>query len=226
MKQKGKEWLIRIIILMIGLTFAHLGVSLFLLSDFGTDPFNVTVQGIFRTLSELTKWTFLTHGRIHIAINLLIIIILLFIDRSYIKVGTVICMICGGPIIDFFNMILTPIFEGINTLPVRIGLLVAGCAILAYGVTIVIQSKAGTGPNDLVAVVISDKLKKKFSIIRVIVDAGFALIGYLLGGTVGVGTLICMVLVGPIAGFFLPINGRIIGSIFRRFKVDTSAKSH
>jgi uncharacterized membrane protein YczE len=40
-------------------------------------------------------------------------------------------------------------------------MLVLGCIILAYGMTIVIKSDAGTGPNDLVAVVISDKTKKK-----------------------------------------------------------------
>ncbi len=34
----------------------------------------------------------------------------------------------------------------------RLGLLVAGCLILAFGMTIVIRSQAGTGPNDLVAV--------------------------------------------------------------------------
>ena len=56
-------------------------------------------------------------------------------------------------------------------------MLVLGCVILAYGMTIVIKSDAGTGPNDLVAVVISDKTKKKFGIIRLIVDSVFAAIG-------------------------------------------------
>ena len=157
----------------------------------------------------------LTHGRVHIAVSLLIILVLLIIDRSYIKIGTLICMIFGGPIIDFFTRILSPLNLSQAMLPVRILVLAAGCVILAYGMTIVIKSEAGTGPNDLVAIVISDKLHRKFSIIRVIVDICFVVIGWLLGGTFGVGTLICAVLVGPVAGVFLPINEKLIRTWIR-----------
>lgn len=92
-------------------------------------------------------------------------------------------------------------------------LLALGCVILAYGMTIVIKSQAGTGPNDLVAVVISDKLEKKFSIVRVIVDFSFVLAGFLMGGVFGVGTLVCAFLVGPVAGFFLPVNERLVSRL-------------
>jgi uncharacterized membrane protein YczE len=92
----------------------------------------------------------------------------------------------------------------------------AGCVILAYGMTIVIKSDAGTGPNDLVAIVISDKTHKNFSIVRIIVDLCFVLIGWLLKGTVGIGTVICAFLVGPVAGIFLPINGRLVDRIVGR----------
>ncbi len=216
MKRSAKEWGLRIAILMLGLCIAHLGVTLFLLSDLGSDPFNVFVQGIYRTLDRLTGWGFLTHGRVHVAISLVIVLILLFVDKSYIKIGTALCMLFGGPVIDAFNALLEGPTAGAS-LPVRACMLVAGCVILAYGMTIVIRSDAGTGPNDLVAVVISDKTGRKFSVTRVIVDACFLLIGWLLGGTAGVGTLVCMFLVGPVAGFFLPINGRIIEKLVRRF---------
>lgn len=213
MKRSLREWLIRILILMIGLTIAHLGVTLFLLSELGSDPFNVLIQGLFRTLSSLTERGFLTHGRVHIAVSLLIIQILLLTDRSYIKIGTVLCMVCGGPIIDFYTLLLTPLFEKIGSLPLRILVLAVGCVILAYGMTIVIKSDAGTGPNDLVAIVISDKLHRKFSVVRIIVDVCFVTVGWLLGGTFGIGTIICAALVGPVAGFFLPHNKRIIERI-------------
>ena len=213
MKHSLREWLIRILILMIGLTIAHLGVTLFLLAELGSDPFNVLIQGLFRTLSSLTERSFLTHGRVHIAVSLLIILILLLTDRSYIKIGTVLCMVCGGPIIDFFTLLLTPLFEKIGSLPLRILVLAVGCVILAYGMTIVIKSDAGTGPNDLVAIVISDKLHRKFSVVRIVVDVCFVIVGWLLGGTFGIGTIICAALVGPVAGFFLPHNQRIIERI-------------
>jgi uncharacterized membrane protein YczE len=201
---------------MIGLTIAHLGVTLFLLTELGSDPFNVLIQGLFRTLSSLTGWAFLTHGRVHIAVSLLIILALLLTDRSYIKIGTLLCMVCGGPIIDFFTLLLTPLFADISALPVRIIILAFGCVILAYGMTIVIKSDAGTGPNDLVAIVISDKLHRKFSIVRVAVDVCFVAAGWLLGGTFGLGTVICAALVGPVAGIFLPRNEKIIKKLLNR----------
>ncbi len=214
MKRSLREWLLRIAVLLLGLTVAHLGVSLFLLSDLGSDPFNVFVQGLFRTLDKALRWPFLTHGRTHVAVSLLIILILLFADRSYIKIGTALCMIFGGPIIDFFSALLSPLLAGAG-LPVRICLLVAGCVILAFGMTIVIRSDAGTGPNDLVALVLSEKRGWPFSRTRVCVDALFALLGFLLGGVVGAGTLVCMFLVGPVAGVFLPVNGRWIERLIR-----------
>ena len=48
-------------------------------------------------------------------------------------------------------------------------------------------------------------------------DAAFALTGWLLGGVIGLGTVICMFLVGPVAGFFLPLNGRWIEALVARF---------
>lgn len=215
MKRSAKEILVRTGILLLGLCVAHLGVTLFLLSDLGSDPFNVLVQGLYRSLARLTHWPFLTHGRVHVGVSLLIVAVLAFVDRSYLKLGTALCMIFGGPIIDAFTALLEKPLAG-SSLPLRAVMLVAGCVILAYGMTIVIRSDAGTGPNDLVAVVLSDKTKWRFSFTRVGVDACFLLLGVLLGGKAGAGTLVCMFLVGPVAGFFLPINGRIIENIVQR----------
>ncbi len=125
-------------------------------------------------------------------------------------------MICGGPIIDFFNWILGPLFAGEVHFAVKVIVNVIGCAILAFGMTIVIKSEAGTGPNDLVAIVISDKLKFKFSVVRVIVDLSFAGIGFLLGGTIGLGTIICAFVVGPVAGLFMPFNEKWIKNLVKK----------
>ena len=217
MKFNTKELLIRMILLMIGLTIAHFGVTLFILADLGSDPFNVLVQGIFRTISSLLDLSFITHGRVHIVICFIIILALLVVDKTYIKIGTILCMIFGGPIIDIFTVVLAPIFSISDSLIFKIFLLALGCVILAYGMTIVIKSDAGTGPNDLVAVVISDKTKKKFSIIRIIVDVSFVVAGFLLGGSLGIGTVICAFCVGPVAGHFLPVNEKLVNNVMKKF---------
>ena len=203
-------WTKRVILLLIGLTIAHLGVTLFLLADLGSDPFNVLIQGLFRFL----PWPgFITHGYVHMGVSFLIILVLLVVDRSYIRIGTLLCMFLGGPIIDVFTILLGGLINAQSAMALRLVALVAGCVILAFGMTIVIQSKAGTGPNDLVAVVISDKARWKFGVVRICVDVCFALAGFLLGGTVGLGTIICAFLVGPAAQIFMPISGKICAGV-------------
>lgn len=203
-------WIKRVILLLIGLTIAHLGVTLFLLADLGSDPFNVLIQGLFRFL----PWPgFMTHGYVHMGISFLIILVLLVVDRSYIRIGTLLCMFLGGPIIDVFTILLGGLINAQSAMALRLVALVAGCVILAFGMTIVIQSKAGTGPNDLVAVVISDKTRWKFGVVRICVDVCFALAGFLLGGTVGLGTIVCAFLVGPAAQIFMPLSGKICAGV-------------
>ena len=215
-RRSVKEWIIRSVILFTGLVIAHFGVTLFLLSDLGSDPFNVLVQGITGKLAEGTGTALITHGSVHMGICIFIMLILMLIDRSYVKIGTVICMFLGGPIIDLFTWLLKPVVQAAGSLPARIVMVAMGCIILAYGMTIVIKSDAGTGPNDLVALVTSDKLKTPFSITRLVIDALFTLAGYLMGGIVGIGTLICVILVGPVAGIFLPVNEKMVERVIRK----------
>ena len=203
-------WIKRVILLLVGLTIAHLGVTLFLLADLGSDPFNVLIQGLFRFL----PWPgFMTHGYVHMGVSFLIILVLLAVDRSYIRIGTLLCMFLGGPIIDVFTMLLGGLVNAQSATALRLAALVAGCVILAFGMTIVIKSQAGTGPNDLVAVVIRDKTRWKFGLVRICVDVCFALAGFLLGGTVGLGTIICAFLVGPAAQVFMPVSGKICAGV-------------
>ena len=208
-------WARRVALLLTGLTIAHLGVTLFLQADMGSDPFNVLIQGLFRFL----PWPeFMTHGYVHVGVSFLIILALLAVERSYIQIGTLLCMVLGGPIIDMFTWLLGGIIHSQSPLILRLLSLVAGCVILAFGMTIVIKSQAGTGPNDLVAVVISDKSGKKFGTVRILVDVSFAAVGFLLGGTLGLGTVVCACLVGPTAQWFFPFSERLC----RRFLGETT----
>ena len=204
------------VLLLAGLCVAHLGVTLFLQSDLGSDPFNVFVQGLFRGI-PWPAFAAMTHGRTHLLVSLVILLVLLAVDRSYVGIGTVLCMALGGPIIDVYTLWLSPVIHGGLPLPLRLALLVAGCVILAFGMTIVIRSQAGTGPNDLVAVVLSDKLRKPFGPVRIGVDLTFALVGLALGGVVGLGTVICAFLVGPAAQLFFPISQRLCEAALAQF---------
>ena len=177
-----KQWAVGLLVLLAGLTIAHFGVALFLLSNLGSDPFTVLVQGISRL-------TGLSIGTCHVGMLVLLLVIMLIFTRGYIKPGSFVCAFCGGWIIDLFLWVFSgKIGEG-SPLWLRIVCMVAGCIILAFGMSVVIASRSGTGPNDLVAMILSDKVGSRihlqFRWVRLICDAIFVGLGWLLGGVVG-----------------------------------------
>lgn len=195
-----KEWAKALAILLAGLTVAHLGVTLFLLSSLGTDTFTVFIQGLSRVCG-------LSVGTVHVIILCLLMAVMLLGTRGYVKPGTVVCAFCGGPIIDLFTWLLGGYINGGAGLALRIASMAAGCVILSLGMSIVINSNAGTGPNDLVAVILSDRLQRvEFRWVRVACDLFFVALGFVLGGTVGAGTIAAVFLTGPLVQFWLPIT--------------------
>lgn len=213
-----KEWAIALLILFVGLTIAHLGVSMFLVSAMGTDTFTVFIQGLSFACQKITGTGFPTVGTVHVIILCLIMIVMFFTTKGYIKAGTVICAFCGGPIIDFFNWIITPFVNANSPILLRAIVMVLGCIILSIGMSVVINSEAGTGPNDLIAIVLSDKLSHKFPniqfrFVRMSCDIFFIIAGFLLGGIVGVGTVVAAFLTGPLVQFWLPKTKAVISKL-------------
>ena len=192
-KRSLKNWIIALSILLLGLIIAHLGISLFLLSELGTDTFTVFIQGLARTFN-------LSVGTFHVIVLCILLVVMLLTTKGYVKPGTILCAFCGGPIIDFFTWLFPYL----------------GCVILSIGMSIVIKSNAGTGPNDLIAIILTDKLQKfQFRWVRITCDLFFVILGYILGGTVGVGTVIAAFLTGPLVQFWLPKSEFLIKQVLK-----------
>ena len=205
--RSAADWAKALIILLIGLTVAHLGVTLFLLSELGTDTFTVFIQGLSRIFG-------VSVGTVHVIVLCILMVNMLVTTKGYVKPGTVVCAFCGGPIIDLFTWMLDGWINVDAGMPVRVISMLAGCVILSAGMSIVINSNAGTGPNDLVAVILSDRIEKvQFRWVRVGCDLFFVVLGFLLGGTVGAGTLVAVFLTGPLVQFWLPRTKRPIRAV-------------
>jgi len=152
----------------------------------------------------------------HVIVTVTIMLLMLVFTKGYVKPGTAVCAFCGGPIIDFFNSLLGDAVNASSPMAVRIMAVFGGCVILSLGMSIVINSRAGTGPNDLVALVLSDMIHKlQFRTVRILCDVFFVSLGYVLGGTVGFGTLAAVLLIGPMAQFWLPKTEMITRELIR-----------
>jgi uncharacterized membrane protein YczE len=209
-KRSIGQWVKGLIILFLGLTIAHLGVSLFLISSLGSDAFTVMIQGIANVVN-------LSIGTVHVIALIILMIVMAVTTKGYVKPGTIVCAFCGGWIIDVFLLLFGDMVTAESPMAIRLVVLVLGCVILSFGMSVVISSNSGTGPNDLVAIILTDVINKKkkvqFQFVRIACDICFAVVGFIFGGVLGIGTIVAAFLIGPIVQRFLPISKAIIKKI-------------
>ncbi|MEM1483860.1 hypothetical protein V6615_03155 [Oscillospiraceae bacterium PP1C4] len=204
------ELLLRQLYFIIGICITAVGAAVFVLTGTGTDPFGMLMQGVAKTFG-------ISNGMAHISINAAYILIILLVDRKYIRIGTFIALFVTGPMIDFASSLLRIFINDSLPYYVRLGITLLSCLVIGFGLACVINASVGMGANDLISVIISDKMRFQFRWVRIVVDATMVVIGYLLGGTIGLGTIACALLIGPTAQFYMPYSGRILYKITRRF---------
>lgn len=176
--------------LLFGLYLFGAGISLMVEADLGLVPWDVFHQG----LSELTG---LSIGRI---INLVALAVLLgFIPlREKVGIGTILNAIVIGWSADATSAWLPEI----TTMPWRVAAMVAGPAVIAIGSGLYIGAGLGPGPRDGIMTGLArrgiDVWKARLGI-----ELTVLVLGMLLGGSVGIGTLWFAVGIGPLVQFFL-----------------------
>ena len=209
-KRTPLQWVKGLLVLLIGLTIAHLGVTLFLISEMGSDTFTIFVQGLANTIG-------ISIGTCHVAACVVLMVTMLLTTKGYVKPGTVVCAFCGGWIIDLFLWVFGDMVTAASPIVLRLAVMVLGCIILSFGMSIVISSNSGTGPNDLVAIIMTDKINLKWNVqfrwVRMACDVLFIVLGVVMGGTSGVGTVAAAFLTGPAVQFFLPISSKLIKKV-------------
>lgn len=201
------EWTKGLAFLLVGLTVAHFGVTLFLIADLGLDTFTSFVAGLAGTIG-------ISVGTCHVAVCILLMSVMAVTTKGYIKPGTVLCAFCGGWIIDLFRRLLGNTVTAETALPIRVVVMAVGCVFLSLGMSMVINSTSGTGPNDLISIILHDKLTARripirFFITRMTVDAVLVLLGWAFGMPPGIGTIVAVFLTGPVVQFFLPITRKL-----------------
>lgn len=154
-----------------------------------------------------------TPGVANMIILIVMFAIILCTERKRINIGTLICVVGVGPIIDLGIKIMSYFPVESYNLFVKMLLVVFGCFIIAVGFSVLSASNLGVAPNDIVPFIIVDKTKVEYRWVRICLDAVFLIGGFFLGGTIGIGTVLSLISIGPFIQLCLPVGEKIVNFI-------------
>lgn len=200
-----KKILLRILRLFAGLFTYAVGIVFTINANLGFSPWDVFHKGLSNTIH-------ITMGQASMFVGFALIVFdTVFGER--LGWGTLFNMFFIGFFMDFLMLnhlipITQSIFSGV--LMMLFGMLVIGIASYLY-----IGAGLGSGPRDGLMVALTKKTGKSVRVIRTIIEASALIIGYALGGYVGVGTFIMALTTGYFVQF-----------AFKVFKFDVKAVKH
>jgi uncharacterized membrane protein YczE len=192
----------------LGLTFFGLGNAIAVKVKYvGLHPWEVLNVALYQHFG-------LTIGTWGVVTGLVLIVISLFVARSYISFGTILNALCIGPIMDFF-LWLNILPNATNTW-VDYLILLAGIIITGIGGGMYVAAGLGAGPRDGFMLSISDKTRLSVSQARIIVESLVLIIGFLLGGPVFVATFLYTFIQSPIFHRSLMVFKTVMESLKRK----------
>ena len=159
-----------------------IGIALFIACELGSDPVTVFLDGFNR----VTKVPVSVIDQI---INLVILFLAFIMNRNKIGVNTIISVLALGICIQIPTMLINPLKLALQATSVGI---VIGQLCLALSFAWMQSFKDGINALDCIIFKIMEITNFKYRTIRIIYDGCFISIGYLLGGVVGIGTIISL----------------------------------
>lgn len=181
--------LIRWIRLLIGLWFFALGTVMFLRAALGLSPWDVLSDGVRSN-------TPLTFGQAVIVIGLVLVIASLFAGIKP-GPGTIANMLLIGLFADL--MLNSGIGATLDDAPIvwRVATMLGGILVTGLGSAMYIGAELGAGPRDSLMIAVATRARWRVGVARAVIEGSALLLGVLLGGSVGIGTLVFAVGIGP-----------------------------
>ena len=178
--------------LVFGLFLFALGIVLLLESGLGLSPWDVLAQGI----SDKTSLSF---GTANIAIAVVVLLVAWALGAR-IGPGTVANAVLIGLFVDW--LIAIDAIDAIDalsdtSLAIRIVLMVVGILIIGIGTGFYVGAGMGAGPRDSLMLVTSRRSGVRIGVTRATIEVAVTVLGFALGGTVGIGTLAFAFGIGP-----------------------------
>ncbi|MFC7622045.1 YitT family protein [Microlunatus sp. GCM10028923] len=177
--------------LYVGLVLYGISLAMMLRGDLGLPPWDVLAQG-------LSRWIPVSFGTVTILVGALVLLLWLPL-RQRPGLGTLSNVIVVGLAVDL-GLWLIP---AQTDWPIRIALLVGGIVLNGVAGATYIGSQFGPGPRDGLMTGLAARTGRSLRLIRTGIEVVVLIIGFVLGGTVGVGTVAYALAIGPLVQFFL-----------------------
>ncbi|MEV0232399.1 hypothetical protein [Nonomuraea sp. NPDC050786] len=188
----GERPLRRLLQLFIGLALYGLSLSAMVRAALGVTPWSVLYEG-------LERHTPLSFGMISAVVGVLVLLLWIPLRQrpTFGTVANIIVLACSSDL----GLWLIPQHLG---LPARAGLLAAGVLLNGLSIAVYVGARCGPGPRDGLMTGTAARTGHSIRRVRTLIEITVLAAGWLLGGSVGAGTVLYALAVGPITQHFMP----------------------
>lgn len=214
LKFDKKNMPLRIGFFLVGLLIMGLGISLIAISNFGNGSWDAVNIG----LSEKTGLS------IGVAMNIIAIIQIIIggiINKEFPNMATMVTSIFLGVFIDFWMLFLNNI--KITGYIMQFSVFILALPVLSIGISIYLVSKLPNTPLDYFMLALKSKFNLSLMVSKITSESIGLILGFMLGGTIGVGTIIIILAIGPMIQFLQKPCNDIFDKLSK--KVESNSKS-
>jgi uncharacterized membrane protein YczE len=179
--------------LLVGLALYGVSLALVLRAGLGLAPWDVLHQGLAEHLGT-------TIGQMVVGVSFVVLLAWLPL-RERPGFGTFANAVLVGVFVDLTLLVLDPV----QAWPVRLLLLLGGVLLNGLATALYIGASLGPGPRDGLMTGLVRRTGRSVRLVRTLIEVTVLVMGFLLGGTVGVGTLLYAFAIGPVAHALLPL---------------------
>ena len=183
----------RLVQLFTGLALYGVSLAFLLRAGLGLAPWDVLHQGLAQLLGA-------TVGQMVIAVSFVVLLAWIPL-RERPGFGTIANALLVGVFVDLTLLVL----DDAGPWPARVGLLLAGILLNGLATALYIGASLGSGPRDGLMTGLVRRTGHSVRVVRTSLELTVLVVGWLLGGTVGIGTVLYAVAIGPIAHALLPL---------------------
>lgn len=200
--------------MLLGFAAMALGIAL-AKQSYCLSPWNVFNDGISHTLS-------ITIGQANMLVGAVILLLDLLLRQSF-GLGMVLNIWLVGTFTDLFLQInsVLGIMPKIELLPLRLLFCLVSLLLNGLGMYLYMSAKMGAGPRDTLVVFLTKRLPFSVGMCKLSLEAAVCLIGWLLGGEIGIGSLLSVFLGGPIFQMYLRLFHFDVKAVKNESVVDT-----